>query len=154
MDATGSFYGVPDGRPVSILPRVRVTRCGPALTSISHANPHQMGWVVYVRGDRHILWKFVYPQPHVDTLVRSNHTDRGRRIYRLVDLADRFNHTPTVNLPRVRLIHMSRTLSSSLRRRCHILQSEFPFPRYDRPRPTPLDLPYGGDGKGHSSQQQ
>ncbi len=104
MDGARSFYGVPDGRPVSILPRFGVTRCGPALTSISHADPHQMGWLVHVRRDRHILWKLVYPQPYVDTLVGSDHTDRGSRIYRLVDPSDRFNRTTTINLQMVRLV--------------------------------------------------
>ena len=104
MDGAGSFYGVPNGRSISVLPRVGFTQCGPALTSVSRTDPHQIGWLVYVRWDRHILWKLVYPQPYVDTLVGSNHTDRGSRIHRLMDPPDRFNRTTTINLQVARLV--------------------------------------------------
>ncbi len=62
-----------------------------------------MGGVVYVRGDRHILWQLVYPQLDVDTLVGSDHANRGRLIYRLVDPSDRFNRTTTITLQMVQL---------------------------------------------------
>ncbi len=66
-----------------------------------------MGWLVYVRGNRHILWKLVCPQPDVDTLAGSDHADRGSRVYRLVDPADRFNHTRTINLQLVQRIYVA-----------------------------------------------
>ncbi len=98
MDGPRSFYSVPNSRSVPILPRPRVTLHRPIFTSISWTDHHQISGLVDVLWNRHILWKLIYPQPYINTMARSNYTNRRGRIYCLMDPFTCCNHTTSINI--------------------------------------------------------